>query len=327
MHMIDFSNNRANIAFVGDLPWHGLGERLPEDAGIDQWRVAAGLDWSIKRAPVTFRPEGDEEVRISVPNQSVLYRSDTQEPLSIMSDNRYKVVQPGEILEFYRDLVEGSQFRIETAGSLSGGRRIWAMARSTGEIRIGGQDLVLPYLLLATSCDGSMSTVADFTTVRVVCNNTLTMAVGSNGQKAGIRIPHSRNFVKDDVMNQLGLIGDRTASFMNDVDALAQTRVTDEVAVNYFVELYAKKNEKNEISNEKHLEAVVNRLMNNWKNGPGANLRSSQGTAWGLVNAVTRYTDFDIRARSNDTRFNSGQFGIGAKAKRDAFDAALKLAA
>lgn len=325
MHMIDFSNDRANIAFVGQLPWHGLGSRLPENADIDQWRIAAGLNWKIERAPVKFTTdEGDQQVW---GENSVLYRSDTKAPLSIMSTNRYNIVQPGEVLEFYREMVQGSQFTIETAGSLSGGRRIWAMARSTGQIRIGGQDLVLPYLLLATSCDGTMSTVADFTTIRVVCNNTLTMAVGANGKKAGIRIPHSRKFNKDDVLNQLGLIGDRQQTFMEDVDVLAQTRVTDEKAVNYFVELYAKKNQKGEIENLKTVEATVNRLMDLWKNGPGAELRSANGTAWGLVNAVTRYTDFEGRNRNNDTRFNSGQFGNGANTKKAAFDEGLKLAA
>ena len=339
-HAIDMSNDRANMAYVGETPWHGLGKELPADSTIEEWKVAAGLDWTIETSPVFYdaayslddglgnddlRRQGTEQKQ--VPNKLALYRSDTLSHLSIMSDSRYKIVQPGEVLEFYRQLVEGSRYTIETAGSLQGGKKIWALARSNLDLRIMGQDLLRPYLLMATACDGTMSTVFDPTTVRVVCQNTLHMAVGTSGKGAQIRIPHSREVNHDAVLRELGYVDDALEEFATSVDTLAERKVGDEEAVNYFVELFAKKNTDGQIENAPTVEKMVNKLMESYKGGPGANLTSAKGTAWGLVNAITHYYDHDSGAHSDEGRFNSSQFGNGANKKAKAFDSAMILAA
>lgn len=327
-HMIDTSNNRNNMAYIGKTPWHGLGQVMPEDADIDQWRIAAGLDWEIEKRAVfhgIVDSNGKKHASV-IKGRKALVRSDTQACLSIMSD-RYKVVQPGEILEFYRELVDGSMFSIETAGSLKGGQKIWALARGNMDLRVMGQDLIKPYLLLATACDGTMSTVGDFTTVRVVCNNTLTMAVGSNGGKASIRVPHSRTFDADEMKAELGLVEERFTTLGDDIDVLAGRKVTDEEAIQYFIAQYAKTDDEDKVTNEKHLKNVTAKLMRLYRQGPGAELASAKGTAWGLVNAVTHYEDFDSKARSNENRFNSAQFGVAANRKTAAFNNALTLAA
>lgn len=331
MHEIDTSNNRNNVAFIGDVPWHGLGESMDEGATIDEWRIAAGLDWELERRAVyysvTETTDGHaKNVPTIIEGRKALVRSDTQVCLSIMSD-RYKIVQPKDILEFYRDLVEDSHFTIETAGSLKGGKKIWALARGNLDLRISGQDLIKPYLLLATACDGTMSTVGDLTTVRVVCNNTLTMAVGSNGAAAAIRIPHSRTFDPDAVKQELGVVEERFETFANDVDILAGLKVSNRDAIKFFIDQYAKTDTDGVVTNEKHLNRVTEKLIALFLNGPGANLRSAKGTAWGLVNAVTHFEDFDSRARNNGNRFHSAQFGRGANKKSAAFDNALALAA
>jgi phage/plasmid-like protein (TIGR03299 family) len=87
------------------------------------------------------------------------------------------VVQPREVLEFYRDLTEVAGYELETAGVLKAGRKFWALARTGKSAALKGNDVVNGYLLLATSCDGTLATVAMPTTVRVVCNNTLTIAL------------------------------------------------------------------------------------------------------------------------------------------------------
>lgn len=117
----------------------------------------------------------------SFPEQKVLYRSDTKAPLSVVS-NRYQVVQPREVLEFYRDLTEVSGYELETAGILKGGRKFWALAWTGQTTVLKGNDQVNGYLLLATSCDGTLATTATPTTVRVVCNNTLTISLNGATQ-------------------------------------------------------------------------------------------------------------------------------------------------
>lgn len=327
-HMIDMSNNRANMAYVGETPWHGLGAQIDADTSIDQWKVAAGLDWFIQKRPLSFGIQNDDGTRsLAVyPDRFAHVRSDTQEPIG-MGSKRFQLVQPGDALEFYRDLVAGSRFTIETAGALKGGAQIWALARCNLDLTLGGRDVLKPYLLLATANDGTMSTVADFTTVRVVCNNTLTMAVGSNGAKASIKVPHSRKFDADAVRAELGLIDDRLETFASESDALTQAAISDEQAINYFIGLYAKTDDTGEVTNERNLKAITAKLMRLYRRGPGAELETANGTAWGAVNAVTNYVDFSTRARSDENRFSSGQFGNGANLKSKAFSSALDLIA
>ena len=328
-HLIDMSNGRENMAFVGKTPWHGLGQQLDAGTSLDKWRVEAGLDWEIEKRPVfhgVIDADGNKKAQ-TIENRVALVRSDTQACLSIMSNSRYKVVQPGEIIEFYRDLVDSSDFELETAGSLKNGSKIWALARGANALRISGTDVIKPYLLLATACDGSMSTVAQFTSVRVVCNNTLSLSVGSNGGKADIRVPHSRDFSADAVKKELGLVDERLATFSNDVDRLAAEKISDETAIKFFIGLYAKTDSSGAVTNEKNLEKITADLINAYRNGPGADLVSARGTVWGAVNAVTNYQDFTARARSNENRFNAGQFGAGAAIKAKAFDTALQLVA
>jgi phage/plasmid-like protein (TIGR03299 family) len=116
---------------------------------------------------------------------------------------RFQVVQPGEILEFYRDLTACNGFALETAGVLREGRKFWALARTGQSTSLKGRDKVDGYLLLATACDGTLATTAQFTSVRVVCNNTLQIALGqANG---AIKVPHRSAFDPDAVKRQLGI--------------------------------------------------------------------------------------------------------------------------
>ena len=123
-----------------------------------------------------FQANQHESEVQSFDEKSVLYRSDTGTALSVVGQ-RYNVVQPREILEFYRDLTEISGFELETAGVLKGGKKIWALARTGQSTSLKGNDVTNGYVLLATACDGSMATTAQFTSVRVVCNNTLAISL------------------------------------------------------------------------------------------------------------------------------------------------------
>lgn len=178
------------MAYVGHEPWHGLGNKLSANQPIEVWQKQAGMDWHIKSSPVQFLDAVDDTQSrlITFPQSRVLYRSDTQAPLSVVSQ-RYQVVQPRDILEFYRDLTEVSGFQLETAGVLKGGKKVWALARTGHSATIQGNDVTNAYVLLATACDGTLSTTAQFTAVRVVCNNTL--AVSIDDSKGAVKVPHS----------------------------------------------------------------------------------------------------------------------------------------
>ena len=197
MHLVE------TMAYAGEKPWHGLGNKLTTLQPLDVWKRQAGMDWMIEESEVRYITGNHTVGAIhSFPEQKVLYRSDTKRPLAVVS-KRFQVVQPEEVLEFYRDLTEYSGFELETAGVLKEGRKFWALARTGQSTTLKGKDQVNGYLLLATACDGSLATTAQFTSVRVVCNNTLQIALGDN--RGAVKVPHRSEFNADAVKQQLGI--------------------------------------------------------------------------------------------------------------------------
>jgi len=150
-------NGKAEMAYVGETPWHGLGNVLKPGASISTWIKEAGMDWSVERTPVLF--DSGRAGTKSWDDNHVLFRSDSRKPLAVVSDG-YQIVQPGQVMEFFRELCETNKMTMETAGTLFGGRRYWALARTGHQFTIGMKDIVKQYVLLATSCDGSMATIS-----------------------------------------------------------------------------------------------------------------------------------------------------------------------
>jgi phage/plasmid-like protein (TIGR03299 family) len=327
-HEIDFSNGRANMAFVGKTPWHNLGTELQPDADVDSWRQAAGLNFSINRAPIGMRVN-DVYIDANGLERVVLYRSDTQVPLSIVS-NRYQIVQPGEVLEFFRELVEAGGFRLHTAGSLFGGKKIWALAETglKGTVSVPA-DKVGCYLLLATACDGSLATTAQFTTVRVVCNNTLTMSIrDGESTREHVRVPHSTKFDHAKVKSELGLVVQSWASFIEQAKELAKVKLSDTKALAVLHQVFEDVFEKKQDAQEFAKLPTTHRIIDLYNGGAlGSELESANGTAWGFVNAITQYYDHEKRARIDDNRLASAWFGQGQAVKAAAFHRAMELVA
>ena len=141
------SHEVETMMYVGDTPWHGLGQQVDPNTPLEAWAKIAHLDWEIEEAAATFFDPESGEVRV-IPNRKVLLRSDSREYLSTMYGG-YETVQPKEILEFFQDLIESGGFRLHTAGSMFNGRRMWALAEIGESARILGQDKIDGYLLLA----------------------------------------------------------------------------------------------------------------------------------------------------------------------------------
>ncbi|MEB0121598.1 DUF932 domain-containing protein [Pseudomonas sp. CCI1.2] len=313
------------MAYVGVTPWHGLGSQLSPKQPLEVWQQEAGMNWQIEESPVRFMADavGHLGTIRTFPEQKVLYRSDSKEALSVVSQ-RYQVVQPREVLEFYRDLTERSGYELETAGVLKGGRKLWALARTGQSTALKGNDVVNGYLLLATSCDGTLATTATPTTIRVVCNNTLTIAV--NGASQAIKVPHSTRFDPRAVKQQLGITVSQWDDFMYRMRTLAARPVKDQEARDYLrsvlCEVQTGNPERSGLSNERALTKVLSMYDGD---GRGAELEAAKGTAWGLLNAVTEYVDHERRARSNEYRMDTAWFGQGAVIKQRALNTALQL--
>ncbi|MFL9507308.1 DUF932 domain-containing protein [Acinetobacter baumannii] len=336
------------MAFVGQTPWHGLGNQLPQNQPIEIWAQQAGLDWRIESSNVSYMAKNERGQSVIMPyeEQRVLYRSDTHDPLSVVSQ-RYQEVQPMEILNFYKDLTEQSGFELETAGVLKGGRKFWALARTGQSSVLKGKDVSNGYILLATACDGTLATTAQFTSVRVVCNNTLSIAI--RGQTSGegvVKVPHSTKFDAEKIKQQLGVSIKTWDEHMYEMKQLTQRKVTQQEAAAYFdavfnnttmsatdqeesiIQYYLKAASMDKKSNSKsepngRAMSKAMQLFNG--QGRGAELTSAKDTAYGLLCSITEFVDHERRAMSRDHRLNSAWFGMGATIKQRGLEQTLHL--
>ena len=321
MHLVQ------SMAYVNETPWHGLGNQLAADQPLEVWAQRAGMNWRIEETEVRFVSGSAGSNLGSIhafPEQKVLYRSDTKMPLSVVSA-RYAVVQPIELIEFYRDLVEAGGYQLETAGVLKDGKKLWALARTGQSVALKGKDTVNGYLLLATAADGTMATTAQFTSVRVICNNTLSIALGDSS--GAIKVPHRSQFDAQAVKRQLGIVISSWDGFMARMKALSECKVNDTAAETFFRRVLTYPVGSGQLApatNDSAIKAVQTLYTGK---GMGATLTSASGTAWGLVNAITEFADHHRRARSDDNRRDSAWFGTGATLKQKAWDEALRLVA
>lgn len=326
------TDGTAEMAYIGPTPWHGLGQTMEENASIDEWAAAARMNWEIQRATVMYPVMNDDlEIEsLMMPERNVLYRSDTKKALSIVS-NGYKIVQPREILEFYKDLVGVAGLQLETAGVLFGGKRFWALANTGKMIDLKGQtidgrtipDTVKGYLLLSTSCDGTLATSAQFTSVRVVCNNTLSVALG-DGVSSKVRVPHNRIWKPSEVKEQLGFVDEGWNKFKDDIIRLSEIPVTRDYAAEFLVKLFGDQS----VPIDQQSPAVADKCAVVWDKfmgaGYGSHMGSSWGTRWGLLNAVTETVDHNTGHHTMDARLNAAWYGQGATVKTDAFKLAME---
>lgn len=336
------------IAYVGETPWHGLGNQLSPNQPLEVWAQQAGMDWRIESSNVSYMAQNERGQSIIMPyeEQRVLYRSDTHAPLSVVSQ-RYQEVQPKEILEFYRDLTEQSGFELETAGVLKGGKKFWALARTGQSTALKSKDVSNGYILLATACDGTLATTAQFTSIRVVCNNTLAIALRGQSSSAGVvKVPHSTKFDAEKVKQQLGISVRAWDEHMYEMKQLTQRKVSQQEAKAYFDAVFNNSTmsisdpEENIIQFYRNVAQQVQekkpepngRAMNKALEmfngqGRGADLSSAKDTAYGLLCSITEFVDHERRAMSTDHRLDSAWFGAGAGVKQRGLEQALALIA
>jgi len=301
------------MAYVGATPWHGLGQQLSIESPIEVWAQESGLDFQLATTDVHYKTSPDNVYAGNVfKGKKVMYRKDTGNALGIVSD-KYQIVQPIEVLEFFRDMV-GSIANLETAGVLRGGAHYWALAKMDGEFSLAG-DKVNQYLLLASSADGSLATQARLTSVRVVCNNTLQLAQRG---KAEVSVRHNQIFKAEDVKSKLANFNEAFKTFQDTANILAQIKVSSAQASSIFTNLLGGDDKKPSRAAQRALALFDGA-------GIGSNLESAKGTGWGALNAITQLLDWET-ARTPDARLANAWFGGGVNVKQKAVETILQFA-
>lgn len=302
-------DGKVSFAFIGprEAVWHGLGQQLTEGADLETWKVEAGMDWTVLDAPVLFNPMVGNLTAFA--DRKVLYRSDNNLPLSILSED-YHVVQPGEVIEFFRDLTEIYGMKLSAAGCLFKGTRFWALAETGKEFQPIHGDSIVGHLLFVTAVDGSVSNTAKFVSTRVVCQNTLAVALGEKSTPI-VRKTHRQVWDPTSVKIDLGILNNSWETFKGKLNTLAAHQMTDDEVKLFFKKTFydPKKDEDSQSTGDRK---KVSNLMSLYKEGAGSEY--DYGTAMGALNAVTNlFTHGTGRVRNADHMFWNAYFDDNAK--------------
>lgn len=325
-HNLDFSNNRANIAFLGSRKdvWHRLGHEMAPGMSIEQWAKIAGLDWEAIMVPAFADLSGPQFDHLNdrmprVDNVKHCVRSDTGGHLGTASDG-YIALQPRAVLDWFEQYISvDNRFHLDVAGSLKGGKIIWATATYNGDIDVAG-DKHVARLLMTTTFDGSGATINQGTMTRTVCNNTLKVALSD--ARAVVKTRHNTKFEPHRVGTELAQIAKGFDQYKAMGDAMGETHMTKDVVSKYFKTLL-------DIPFDAKQDDISGRKRNQFQELNSA-YRSTVAegtepeTAWAALNAVTRYVDHDRSTRGGsgqeESRFLSAQFGSGATLKAHAVE-------
>jgi phage/plasmid-like protein (TIGR03299 family) len=322
-----------SIAWVSERPWHGLGIEVSNDMSTDDMLVAASLDWTVSQRPLYFPKEAGSKIMQRAHGKFALTR-DSDNKLFDITGERWNPVQNHEAMDFFREYVAAGDMTLETAGSLRGGRFIWALARLGDDFKLGKDDLIANYLLLMSPHQVGYSLLAYMTNVRVVCANTMASAIGYDfkGKRSGngFRMTHVRKFDNDakaEARETLGLAYQQITEFKELTETLSTTRITDDEVQTFFYEVAQEEKEIDEDTGEVvDQPRLIKRFEEALLMAPGQNFDTCKGTLWGACNAVTYVVDHEL-GRGADSRMSSAWMGQGAQLKRRAFELAANMVA
>lgn len=317
MHELEIIDGKAQMAYAGSLPWHGLGKKVSNDLTPEQMLNEAGCNWKVEVRDMRVTDQYGNDV--DVPGKKALYRSSDEKFFDVIGED-WKPLQNLEAFDFFNDFVAAGDMEMNTAGSLQDGKRVWALAKLKDSFSVfGKKDIIENYLLLSNPHMYGASIDVKMTPIRVCCNNTLSFALNQVSNYA-VKVSHRRSFDADTVKEQLGVAKEKLAKYKEAAQFLGSKRFTNDSIVDYFNEIFPR------TSNAKGKEEPSRNAidaMDVLENQPGAELGA--GTWWSGFNAVTYMTDHTL-GRSADTRLTSAWYGANAKLKEKALKKAIEFA-
>jgi len=307
------------MAYAGQTPWHGLGEQVDGNLTPQQMLKKAGLDWKVERKPV-YHLTKDSYVKSDEWN--ILVRSDSNKILGPCGKS-YLPIQNEQVFKFFKEFTDSGDMSMDTAGSLDEGRQVWGLANIRKGFKLPGGDEIEGHLLISHPHQWGKALVIMFTPVRVVCNNTLTMALGEQNDR--FRMPHIGEFDYEAMHKAkmaLGLATNQLDTFKKQAEFLAKKRYKQADVERYITALFHPSiiTEKVVIDKWNTTASRVHELLSSQ---PGAKM--SEGSWWTAFNAVTYYHDHEA-GRDRNATLRSVWFGSRAVQKRKALTMAMDYA-
>lgn len=343
------ADGTAAVFSLRESPWHKLGRVIQQELKQGEVAEAAGLDWNVLEQPVYRELNGNFD---AIAGQKVLVRSDTQQVLNVVS-NEYRVFQNAELIELMGKIANDTNVVWETAGCLGkAGQTQWVLGYLPElDIRVREKDQIKSYMLL-TNGHGNMKSLQILpTTVRVVCQNLLTMAT-AGGQKTRRKNMENRKFDKATLSSGYGIhhdgnlvksvrdVVDAYQQFMKDkvvtqevMEQLCDVKMSRDDSVEYWNHVFGLPTDPliDETAKARQIKYENERLqkLKDLLDSPTCNSEEIAGSAYSTFQATTEFIDHcSLRRKANATsQLSHAAFGLGAKLKEKAFDQAMELIA
>lgn len=294
--------------------WHGLGARLSQVATAQEAIEAANMGWEVGMREVFIQTPSGQFMEVT--DKKAVTRLDNGKVFGIFS-NQYTPLQNRDAFTFFDSVVGAGEAIYHTAGTLAGGSRIWILAKLPGDLKLSDTDVLERYILLANSHDGSLAVTMKPTTVRVVCNNTLSVALGGETNKL-FRAVHTSSVMQrvNQARETLGLQEAYFANVMRGIERLADERMTQAAANEFLVELFGQEENPEAISTR--MQNQIDTVGNLFVKGTG----NHGVNRWDMLNAVTEFVDHK-RTKDDDKRLDAAWFGGGKDLKQRAWNLLL----
>lgn len=315
MHELEIKAGEAQMAYTNEVPWHGLGYRVDGETikSAKAMMKAAKIDWLVEKTPV-FDGEGNQ-----INGAFQVRRVKDKQHYSIVGSD-YIPVQNADAFEFFTEYLEAGDATMETAGSLRNGAWVWGLARLDKSFKLKHNDVVNGYVLVGIPHQKGKSVVIKTTSVRVVCNNTLTMALAEH------RHSHRTAFTEDTIRTakeKLGIARDQIDQFEETARVLQKKTLSREDVLAVLSPIFAPKADLVDITKKYQGDGFgdntkLGQLMGALEHAPGA----QPDNAWGVLNAVTYYADH-MASRSSDKRLTNAWFGKTSSQKEQVMAALL----
>ncbi len=320
------AHNIDSMAYYGEVPWHGLGCEIPARAKTAEMVVAAGLDWEVEArgARGAKKDKKGRFLKYEIVRKPRLRTNDHEILLGVAS-RFYVPLQNREAFDFFDPVVGENKAVFETAGALGHGECVWALARMPEVMEVVRDDVCMRYLLLSNRHDGKGSVTVKFTSVRVVCQNTLMLAL-KDGQSA-YRVRHSK--IMAERLAEVGQILGMAREMYDECGKIFKKLAATSLALNKldkFLQAVYPKTEPQKASGKRPEKwERIDRLL---EESDDLKLPGVKHTMWAAYNAVTRYEDYHQTRTPEDpsARLNRVWFGAGADTKLNALNAARQIA-
>ncbi len=331
-HEINFNTKKGTHSFASAVEpaWHKLGQVLPNLMTAKEAIENANLDYTVEKRElyILTNPTAEEDAddygeTMTTDRAFANVRTDSNEVLGVVGC-KYHIVQNSECFSFFDSIVDQGAAIYETAGALGNGERIFITAKLPDTMKIG-QDIIEKYLFLTSSHDGSGGIMAAFTPTRIVCANTLRMALNNRTGEVNIRHTASAGFELRQAAQLMGIVVEKSDEMERNYNRFSKIRCDDNLMMNLLKEVF-KPTDTQMIDASKWVSTRAEDVMNYHHTHQTQQTPETSGTLYGMVNAVSGFYQNEHKFKSNAHKLNSIMTGRANTYSMRAYNEAVLIA-